>query len=85
VYAAGGRPAEALQSLLKGIELEGGDVQPEDWLVVGKVAEHYGLLDDAVAAYRRVTTTTALALNSVTLAKRWTDAIAARQDTSNGR
>ena len=54
VLAASGQPAEAVQVLRKALEARGGAPEPYDWLVVGQVAELYGALDAATAAYRRV-------------------------------
>jgi tetratricopeptide (TPR) repeat protein/transglutaminase-like putative cysteine protease len=85
VYAANGRPAEALQVLIKGIDLDGNDVQPEDWLVFGRVAEQYGLLEDALAAYGRVPTSPRSLMNSGSLAKTWSDSISARTGATGGR
>jgi thioredoxin-like negative regulator of GroEL len=73
VYAANGRPAEALQVLIKAIDLDQGDVTPDDWLVIGRVAEHYGLLDDALDAYRRVPTSSTSLMSSGAFAKAWSE------------
>ena len=57
VHAVRGEAAEALQVLRRSVERSGGGnlPSPHDWLVVGLVAERYGLVEDAVTAYRRVT------------------------------
>jgi tetratricopeptide (TPR) repeat protein len=57
VHAARGEAAEAMQVLRKGVERAGPGNRPEphDWLGIGLVAERYGLAEEAVAAYRRVT------------------------------
>jgi tetratricopeptide (TPR) repeat protein len=47
-------PADTMASLLKTVNARQGRVVGEDWLVVGRVAETYGLLEAAAAAYRRV-------------------------------
>lgn len=47
-------PADVMATLLKAIRANGGKIAAEDWLVVGRVAEAYGLPDEAEAAYRRV-------------------------------
>jgi tetratricopeptide (TPR) repeat protein len=57
VHAARGEAAEAMQVLRKAVALGSSSnrPQPHDWLVLGLVAERYGLSDEAIAAYRRVT------------------------------
>lgn len=47
-------PAETMASLLKAVDARMGRVVGADWLVVGRVAETYGLAEAAAAAYRRV-------------------------------
>jgi hypothetical protein len=32
-----------------------GQPRPSDWYVIGRIAEHLGLRDDAIRAYRKVT------------------------------
>jgi tetratricopeptide (TPR) repeat protein len=55
VHASQGEPSEALEVLLKAIGQSSADVPaPHDWLVLGRIAEGYGLKDEAIAAYRRV-------------------------------
>jgi tetratricopeptide (TPR) repeat protein len=56
VHAVRGEAAEAMQVLRRAVERGSTANRPEshDWLVVGLVAERYGLLEEAVAAYRRV-------------------------------
>lgn len=54
VYAAQGKPAEAREIFLR--SLEGGRaLSASDWLVYGWIAEGWGLVDAARAAYGRVT------------------------------
>jgi transglutaminase-like putative cysteine protease len=55
VHAERGDGAEALQVLAKSIAARSGaEPTSADWLVVARVAESYGLVDEAVAAYGRV-------------------------------
>lgn len=53
LHAARGEPAEAMQVLLKAIDRNTGEPESHDWLVIGRIAEHYGLAEDAAAAYAR--------------------------------
>jgi transglutaminase-like putative cysteine protease len=56
IHAERGEPAEALQVLVKSLAVrDAQEPAPSDWLVVGRIAEHYALLDEAAAAYKRVT------------------------------
>jgi tetratricopeptide (TPR) repeat protein len=57
VHAARGEAAEAMQVLRRAVERGSPANRPEphDWLVLGLVAERYGLPEEAIAAYRRVT------------------------------
>jgi len=57
VHAARGEAAEALQVLRKAVEQgsPGNRPEPHDWLVMGLIAERYGLPEEAARAYRRVT------------------------------
>lgn len=72
VYAEAGDAAEAIQVLAKSIEQRGGgEPEPYDWLVVGRVAEHYGLVDQAAAAYGRVKGQDDGGLSAHLLAERW--------------
>jgi len=72
VHAVRGEPAEAIQTIRQAVERGNPANQPEshDWLVVGLVAEAYGLPDDAAAAYRRVEPEPDDGLSSFTLAER---------------
>jgi hypothetical protein len=76
LYAASGEPAEALRSLLQAVELDEVGIAPDDWLVIGKIAEQYGLVEDARAAYARVPTGPS-AISSSVLARRWMAALPA--------
>jgi tetratricopeptide (TPR) repeat protein len=54
LYAELGKGPEARQLLLKSLELHGSSsLEPYDWYVVGRIAEGYGLLEQARAAYLR--------------------------------
>ncbi|WP_263451878.1 DUF3857 domain-containing protein [Hyalangium gracile] len=54
LYAELGKGQEARQFLLKSLELHGvGTLETYDWYVVGRIAEGYGLLEEARAAYKR--------------------------------
>lgn len=57
VHAVRGEAAEAMQVLRRAVERGGPANQPapHDWLVLGLIAERYGLPDEAATAYRRVT------------------------------
>lgn len=57
VHAVRGEAAEAMQVLRKAVERGSADNRPSphDWLVLGLVAERYGLAEEAAAAFRRVT------------------------------
>ncbi|BDG03094.1 DUF3857 domain-containing protein [Anaeromyxobacter oryzae] len=71
VHAERGDASEALQVLVKAIAARNGrEPSASDWLVVGRVAEHYGLIDEAVAAYGRVTPSKGDTLGSHLLAAR---------------
>ncbi len=60
IEAFGGRPpADAVATLRRALKVRDGKVQPADWLVLGRVAEAYGLPEAATACYRRVTPATA--------------------------
>ncbi len=56
VYAESGKTLEARQALLSSIDQRNSD-QPnsDDWYVLGRIAETYGVRDAALAAYKRVT------------------------------
>ncbi|MBN1209442.1 MAG: DUF3857 domain-containing protein [Myxococcaceae bacterium] len=55
LYAELGKGPEARQLLLKSLELQGArGLESYDWYVVGRIAESYGLLEEARAAYAKV-------------------------------
>ncbi len=55
LYAELGKGPEARQLLLKSLELQGTkELESYDWYVVGRIAESYGLLEEARAAYAKV-------------------------------
>jgi transglutaminase-like putative cysteine protease/tetratricopeptide (TPR) repeat protein len=54
VEATLARPREARAALHEAVDLRGGQVRDEDWLVVGLIAESLGLVEDAVASYRNL-------------------------------
>ena len=55
LYAETGKSAEARQALLQAIEWRSSDTPDSgDWYVVGRIAENYGEIDAALAAYKRV-------------------------------
>jgi len=54
IYAELGKGQEARLLLLKSLELQGTSaLEPYDWYVVGRIAESYGLMEEARAAYAR--------------------------------
>jgi tetratricopeptide (TPR) repeat protein len=74
LHAVRGEPAEAMQVLLKAIDQNTGDPERHDWLVIGRIAEHYGLAEDAAAAYARAIDGVgpdADASSSSAIARRW--------------
>ncbi len=59
LYAELGKGQEARQLLLKSLELKGkGALAEYDWYVVGRIAEGYGLWEEARAAYVKAKSTT---------------------------
>ena len=54
VEAESGKAREALEDLLRSIEARNGEPNDQDWFVVGRIAEQYGLSDAAVALYRKL-------------------------------
>ena len=55
IYAELGKGQEARQLLLKSLELKGeGTLAEYDWYVLGRIAEGYGLWEEAKAAYAKV-------------------------------
>ena len=80
VHALRGEAPEALQVLRRAVEQASVSnlPAPHDWLVVGLIAERYGLPEVAVAAYRRVTPPTEPdGLSSHVLAERRLKALSA--------
>ncbi len=56
LYAARGNCQQAYKTLLKDLKLSGHlAIQPEDWYVLGLIAEHCGVPRAAIAYYKRVT------------------------------
>ena len=55
LYAESGKSVEARQTLLQGMDRKATD-EPgsDDWFVLGRIAENYGVRDAALAAYKRV-------------------------------
>ncbi len=55
LYAESGKSVEARQTLLTGMDRKATD-EPgsDDWFVLGRIAENYGVRDAALAAYKRV-------------------------------
>jgi Flp pilus assembly protein TadD len=55
LYAERGKNLEARQALVQSLERRIADtLSPNDWYVVGRIAENYGVPEAAVAAYKRV-------------------------------
>jgi len=55
LYAQSGKNVEARQALLKAMDKRGqDDPGSDDWFVLGRLAENYGVRDAALAAYKRV-------------------------------
>jgi tetratricopeptide (TPR) repeat protein len=55
LYAESGKSVEARQALLKGMDKRGtDDPGSDDWFVLGRIAENYGVRDVAMADYKRV-------------------------------
>jgi tetratricopeptide (TPR) repeat protein len=55
LYAESGKSVEARQAILKGMDKRGtDDPRSDDWFVLGRIAENYGVRDAALAAYKRV-------------------------------
>src|SRR5262249_10801594 len=55
LYAETGKTEEARSALLQAIEAGPGGPSPEDWYVLGRIAEQYGVREAALADYARVT------------------------------
>jgi tetratricopeptide (TPR) repeat protein len=55
LYAATGKSIEARTALLKSIDEDHrGTLRSDDWYILGRIAENYGVEDFAIAAYRKV-------------------------------
>jgi tetratricopeptide (TPR) repeat protein len=55
LYAESGKSVEARQALLKAMDKRGtDDPASDDWFILGRIAENYGVRDVAMAAYKRV-------------------------------
>jgi len=54
VYAELGKTPEALENLRRAVEMRGERLEEEDWYVLGRIAEDYGLGEIAAALYRKV-------------------------------
>jgi tetratricopeptide (TPR) repeat protein len=55
LYAEVGKTVEARQALLKAMDSRTSDEPTsDDWFVLGRIAETYGVRDAAIAAYKRV-------------------------------
>ena len=55
LYAESGKTVEARQALMKGIDRRHTEEPAgDDWFVLGRIAETYGVRDAAIAAYKRV-------------------------------
>jgi tetratricopeptide (TPR) repeat protein len=54
VHAASGEPTEAAQAMLKALRSDATEPSAIEWLLLGKIAEDYGLLEDAAAAYAKL-------------------------------
>ncbi len=55
LYAESGKTVEARQALMKGIDRRHAEEPAaDDWFVLGRIAETYGVRDAAIAAYKRV-------------------------------
>lgn len=80
VHAALGEPQQAVEALRRAAEAPGRALSPADWLVLGRVAEEYGLLDEAAEWYGRVSAPDFPSAISVqALAQRWKEALKRRR------
>jgi tetratricopeptide (TPR) repeat protein len=56
LYAETGKSAESRDALLRSMQLADTDEpKSHDWYVLGRIAENYGIAEEAIEAYRRVT------------------------------
>jgi tetratricopeptide (TPR) repeat protein len=70
VYAELGKTPEALENLCRAVEIRGDRVEEEDWYVLGRIAEDYGLDEVAAGLYRKVPAKPAAADDVYVLAQR---------------
>jgi tetratricopeptide (TPR) repeat protein len=56
VYAELGKTPEALENLRRAVEIRGQRIAEEDWYVLGRIAEDYGLAEVAAGLYRKAPT-----------------------------
>lgn len=71
VYAAEGNSKEALNALYRCVDARGGEPHSDDWCVLGRIAENYGLYRIAKSLYEKVPHSRNIAANnSAALAKR---------------
>jgi tetratricopeptide (TPR) repeat protein len=71
LYAERGKNLEARQALVQSLERRIADtLSPNDWYVVGRIAENYGVPEAAVAAYKRVEKSPEQPLSSWELSQR---------------
>jgi len=54
LYAEAGKTKEALAAFSQYLDRAGRAIAPDDWYILGRIYEHYGERDAAVAAYGRV-------------------------------
>jgi transglutaminase-like putative cysteine protease/tetratricopeptide (TPR) repeat protein len=80
LYAESGKDMEAHKALLQAIDWRDEDVPAsEDWYVIGRIAENYGLPDAALAAYNRVQKTMLTGQSVWELTQRRLAALSARK------
>jgi hypothetical protein len=81
VNAVLGKPSDARTTILERLKVDGSpEPTDSDWYVFGLIAEQYGLRDEAVAMYRKVTrpeSEAGLSSTSYALAQRRLEALAA--------
>jgi hypothetical protein len=77
IYAEIGRPVDAREILLEAVELSGGELDPEDDYILGRIAEDYGMTATAVGHYRKVPLPSNLRTATYTLAQRRISALVA--------
>ena len=80
LYAETGKDVEAHKALLQAIDWRNDDVPAsEDWYVIGRLAENYGLSGAALAAYNRVRKTTLTGRSTWELTQRRLAALSAKK------